>query len=120
MADDVIDVPVINKRTGEPVQLVDLRMCEREGCENSLVGYHPSARFCGPQCRSAAWKARTGYGRPQPRRKGRTNGKPRDTASVTIGLAAKQRIAGHAREQGMTLRQLVERATDDYISRHFE
>lgn len=52
------------------------RVCEGPGCTVSMAGRHPSARFHSDACRARAWKERTGYGRPGPR-KGRANGQPK-------------------------------------------
>lgn len=119
----MIDVPVINRRTGEPVELVPMpepRVCERDGCENSLDGYDARARFCGAVCRATAWKVRRGYGARQPRRKVRANGALPTTRTVGISRTAHDRIKAAAKANGMSVKALVERATDDYINRHFE
>lgn len=33
------------------------RICEREGCKNSLEGHRRDARFCSDECRYLAWAA---------------------------------------------------------------
>lgn len=35
--------------------------CALDGCETSLDGLAPGARYCSPAHRTAGWKARTGY-----------------------------------------------------------
>jgi hypothetical protein len=34
------------------------RTCARDGCDRSLEGKRRDARFCGPDCRRAAWGSR--------------------------------------------------------------
>lgn len=38
-----------------------MRTCAREGCPSPLDGLRADARYCGQACRSAEWRARTGY-----------------------------------------------------------
>lgn len=35
--------------------------CAREGCDASLDGLRSDARYCSSACKSAAWRARSGY-----------------------------------------------------------
>lgn len=118
---EAIDVPVIDRRTGQLVPMPDVRVCEREGCENSLVGYNPNARFCGAECRGAAWKARTGYGHPQRRRKRRANGTQRSTITVAMTREVHQLVkdhlaAGPAGAARPTIRAFVERAVAQAVA----
>ncbi len=35
--------------------------CQRDGCDEPLTSRHANARYCSDACKSAAYKARTGY-----------------------------------------------------------
>lgn len=35
--------------------------CAREGCPNPMLAAHGNARYCSDACKSAAWRAKTGY-----------------------------------------------------------
>ncbi len=37
------------------------RLCARLGCDEPLTSRHANARYCSDACKSAAYKARTGY-----------------------------------------------------------
>jgi hypothetical protein len=39
----------------------DPRVCAHEGCSTVLAGARPEAVYCSAACRTAAWRARSGY-----------------------------------------------------------
>jgi len=44
------------------------RVCENEGCDESLAGRDAAARFCSDRCRAQHWKREHNYGRHDPPR----------------------------------------------------
>lgn len=59
------------------------RICERDGCSNSLDGRRATARHCGDSCRVAAHRAR----KAREAQKEDAKAIPRDGLPVTVGEA---------------------------------
>lgn len=76
------------------------RSCQRTGCMNVLDGMRRDARYCSNACKTAAYKARTGY-TLQALRKGRQTRKNSQSGLQVSYRKAVEKIAHELREHGV-------------------
>jgi hypothetical protein len=90
--------------------------CDRAvgGGPVSLIGYHESARYCSPQCRSAQWKRDHNYGAQRPRQR-RTNAGPPPLVGVKLRRELNEAIKPVAADAGLSVREWVERVITDAL-----
>lgn len=88
------------------------RVCENDGCNESLAGRDAAARFCSDRCRAAHWKAAHNYGRHDPPRGRARHAKkrpPEPRINYTKALEAiGDELAGEPAEIGARVRRALE------------
>lgn len=88
------------------------RVCERDGCGESLEGRDEAARFCSDRCRAAHWKAAHNYGRhdpPRGRRRGATKRRPEPRVNyLKLHAAVGDALAGQPEEVAARVREAME------------
>ena len=91
-----------------------MRICAHEGCFVPLDGAHGNARYCSGRCRSAAYKARTGYrvvgvrNAPQTRKKtGGESGLQLSWAKAVRVVATQMQNDGYEAEDAEWVARLV-------------
>lgn len=76
-----------------PVSIVRTCAC---GCNTSLAGMRPEARYASDACRARAWKDRTGYADPR-RRKAARNGRAQRRRAPDLRVSYRKALDALAR-----------------------